>query len=558
MGRALLAAILLCAACSPALADQGYSLAEVPPWITHGAMTVLGTLVAMRLAWTAFGRRSVQVANVPTFPKYMTSPQQYRFGGCIFAIFACGFFLLLVYEHRQVVAAASAIGMGEWLPKEIVEAINNQTAPYLIIIGAMGAVYLYFLTKETQWNVLLMMRDVIHSWISIPQLAVQIVAQIQLALNVPEAAIADVVRSSTGVGEQDFGKGRTTPDRRWAETCYMKWWLTRRQDAGEDATFFSEESFGFNTLLEDFTQTSWGMGQWKSAAALVLPAAELSAAVERLHNKFSRLVACYLVYRNGSREALSAEASEFGIRIAPVACENPLRYSIVYVIALMASVYIGVHASAIIYDGLTGHGLIIGQDPKRAQDWVMYSLANYGLAIVVILLLRYLGRSLDIGSRQSHLITYCWIFAVAFVVGPFGLAVAVYSFGPPALQSMAPLGIFYSMLKWGLGPALITTYISYYLDRQTCGDLPDINHSRSTFAWRLLNCIGFAAMTVFLLLPPLLSMNAQGGSWDSAKLRFVATGTTFCVAFGLALAAQFALRKGTQAVGSVLTPRLSG
>jgi len=46
-------------------------------------------------------------------------------------------------------------------------------------------------------------------------------------------------------------------------------------------------------------------------------------------------------------------------------------------------------------------------------------------------------------------------------------------------------------------------------------------------------------------------------SWDSAKLRFVATGTTFCVALGLALAAQFALRKGTQTAGPVLTPQVN-
>ena len=138
------------------------------------------------------------------------------------------------------------------------------------------------------------------------------------------------------------------------------------------------------------------------------------------------------------------------------------------------------------------------------------------------------------------------------------MAVVVHFFGPDTLQSIPLLPLFYQMLKWGLGPALVCVYISYYLDRQTCRDLPDINHSRSTFAWRLLNCFAFAAFTVFVLLPPLLSMNAQEGAvWDSAKLRFVATGTTFFVAFGLALAAQFALRKGTEADNRVLTHQLS-
>jgi hypothetical protein len=102
-----------------------------------------------------------------------------------------------------------------------------------------------------------------------------------------------------------------------------------------------------------------------------------------------------------------------------------------------------------------------------------------------------------------------------------------------------------------LGPALVAVYISYYLDRQTCHDLPDINHSRATIGWRLLNCFGFAAITLFLMLPPLLAIEAQPGiAWDVSKLRFVSSGTVFLLALGLAIAAQFALRKGTEGASS--------
>lgn len=556
MVRILVSGIVLFAACSPALAEEADAAAGMLPWLTHVAITVLGMALAMRLALQAFGRRAVQVANVPTFPRYMTSPQQYRLGSWMFVIFACGFFLLLVYEHRQVVAAAAVFE--DWLPKNILSAVRDESAPYLLIIAAMGAVYLYFLTTEARWNVLLMMRDVIQTWISIPQLAGQIVAQIQFSLRVPERAVAAVVASSQGVNEQDFRKDRNTPDRLWAEICYMKWWLTQGHDTGEDATFFTEESFGFEKLLDAFGQTSWAMGRWKSGGGADLPTAQLSETVKELHDKFARLVACYLIYRNGSRKELSAEANEFGIEVSVAASENPLKYWIVYVIVLMASVYVGVHVSAVLYDWINGQGLNFDQDPDLALAWVMYSLANYGLAIVVILLLRFIARSLGTGFHQSHLITYCWTFAVAFVMGPLGLAFAVHYFGPDQFKSVALTQLFFQMLKWGLGPALVAVYISYYLDRQTCRDMPDIDHSRSTFVWRLLNCLGFAAVTVFLLLPPLLSIKAQGDAiWDSGKLRFVATGTTFFVAFGLALAAQFALRKGTQTADPVLAPRVT-
>jgi hypothetical protein len=42
----------------------------------------------------------------------------------------------------------------------------------------------------------------------------------------------------------------------------------------------------------------------------------------------------------------------------------------------------------------------------------------------------------------------------------------------------------------------------------------------------------------------------EGAIWETNKLRFIAAGTTFCLAFGLALAAQFALKK--ERIGTVL------
>ena len=189
MVRALLSGISLLVACAPALAQQGEPAADMSlsvPWLTHLAITLIGMMFAVRLALEAFDRRSLSVADVPTVPRYMTSPQQYRLGSWMFVIFACGFFLLLVYEHRQVVEVASVFQ--KELPEVIrdwLEAAKGESPSYLLIIAGIGAIYLYLLTREAQWNVLLMMRNTIQSWISIPELARKIVAQIQLSLHVP-------------------------------------------------------------------------------------------------------------------------------------------------------------------------------------------------------------------------------------------------------------------------------------------------------------------------------------------------------------------------------------
>ena len=430
MVRALLYVITYFAVYGPALAQEDDAVsASVLPDLTQWAITLLGMVVAARLATQAFDRRSIPIANVPTFPRYMTSRSQYRLGTLIFVIFACGFFLLLVQEHREVVGTLYLLDDWIPIPKNILQAIKDQSAPYLLVVGAMGAVYLYFLTKEAPWNVLLMMRDVIQRWISIPQLAGEIVAQIGFSLRVPKDAVADVIAESKGLVEQDFRKDSNTPDRTWAETCYMKCWLNQKQQSGEDVTFFTEKSFAFDELQDEFDVVSLVMDKWKSGAAMDWATAKAHEKIKDLHDRISRMVACYLIYRNGSREELCAEASKFGVKLNNAAPENPLRYWIVYVIVLIASVYIGVYTSAITYDLLAGRGLNFDQDSNRAVAWIMYTLCNFGLAILVILLLRFIARSLQIDMNQSHLITYCWTFLVAFAVGPLGLTIAVHFFG---------------------------------------------------------------------------------------------------------------------------------
>lgn len=265
----LLSAILLVALCSPAFAQDAGTVAQNFTWLgdnlrslSHTLMTIGGVGLAIGLASQAFGRPQMNVANVPTFPRYMTSPQQYRFGSIVFIIFASGFFLLLVYEHKEVARVADLFGEG--LAKNIIDAIKDDAAPYLLVVAAMSAVYLYCLTKEANWNPLLMMRDAIHTWISIPQLAGDIVGKIQFSLKVPPAAITEVIRNSTEVLTADFDKGETTPERIWAQTCYMKWWLTQGKGAGEDGIFFTEPSFGFNELLGQFNRASTRMRAWRA------------------------------------------------------------------------------------------------------------------------------------------------------------------------------------------------------------------------------------------------------------------------------------------------------
>jgi len=510
----------------------------------HVAVTALGLLFAIRMADQAFGRRALQLADSPTFPRYMTSQGQYLLGSWAFIVLATFIFLLIVYLHKEVVEVAKLLG--EPLSNDIIAAVENDHASYLVIIFAMGSVYLFHLKKEAEWNVLLMIRDLIHTWISVPQRGRKIVDEISFALTVPDQAANNVVNSAIGVAAADFRKDRRTVDRVWAEICYMHMWISQQQSSGDDATFFTEPSFGLDQLVGQRDRIAWLVKTLKLGEALPLPNTPetIYNELRAIHLKFARLIGCYLLYRNGSRQRLASEARKFGVPFKDEHVDNPLRYSVIYLLTVGVAVYISVYGSAIAFDVFAGKGLVYAvsnQDAERVFSWILYSLSNYGLAIVAVLMVRFLIWKATETNSQSYLLTYCWTFLLACATGALGLTLAAKLNGASSVDSLSYVQTFTKMLQWSIGPGLIAICITYFMDRQLSSDLPDID--RSIVARRIVNSVIFAVFTIVLQLPPLLALDAStDAAWDRNKLRFVAVGTTFVVTLALALVSQFGLR----------------
>ena len=399
----------------PAFADDGLFDAH-GIFYAHIAVTGFGMLFAAHMANQAFGRRAVQLADTPTFPRYMTSRGQYLLGSSAFIVLATFVFLLILYLHKEVVQVASVFG--DQISSPIISAVEKNDASYLTIIAAMGVIYLFLLQKELEWNVLLMTRNLIHSWISVPQLGRKIVDEISFALVVPEKVIDEIINSSTAVSKADFRKDRRAVDRLWAETCYMRWWIAQRQNSGDDTTFFSEPSFGLEQLVTEYDKISWVVKLLKQNKPLPpqTTAETIAKELRSIRQKFSRLVACYLVYKNGSRQRLAADARNFGVPFKDEHMDNPLRYSIIYVITVILAVYVGVYGSAIFFDVFNGKGLLnatSGQDEELTFRWIMYSLSNYGLAIITVLAARFVIWKVTETRTPSYMLTYCWTFLLA-------------------------------------------------------------------------------------------------------------------------------------------------
>jgi hypothetical protein len=85
------------------------------------------------------------------------------------------------------------------------------------------------------------------------------------------------------------------------------------------------------------------------------------------------------------------------------------------------------------------------------------------------------------------------------------------------------------------------------------------NELYAQYTRRRLQVYGAGRLNRMGRVPKIPERLQSDATWELAKLQFVAAGSTFAVAFGLALAAQFALRKddAPRVAGADLRPRLS-
>jgi hypothetical protein len=250
---------------------------------------------------------------------------------------------------------------------------------------------------------------------------------------------------------------------------------------------------------------------------------------------------------NSTRTDLIGAASQLGISLEPKSSDNPLRYSAIYIVALILSVCVGVYVSALSYDVIAGvrkgHS-VFDQDYQDVQTWAWMALGDYGVPIMGILTLRYLVWLGNPVRGYSILVAYAWIFLVAALLSTVGLSTMVEFFGRSATDWSRFFIVCQREVRWSIGPALICVFINHYMDRQTDHSRPDIGESGDSPLWRVGYAMLFTVLVMLTALPFQSTIRAiPDGSWEVSKLRFVAMGMIFCITFSLALVAQFALRK---------------
>ncbi len=455
---------------------------------------------------------------------------------------------MLVRYHKDLPELIK-VAKPDWA--EPLKAVIEEKEPsYLVAIIIASACFLTLLKVEARWNFLLLFRDIFYSWVSIPYLATRIIDLVKDDLVVPDQAKQSLpgLKPDWRINEADFRKNQESMDRAWAELCYLHWWISERRHVDHDTTFFSEKSFAWEKMNNEFRNLRLiVVARKEGLAAEDHDSSQTMDEIAEHRTKLGRLIACYLVFMNSTRSDLIEAAAQLGISLEPRSSDNPLRYSAIYIVALILSVCVGVYLSAISFDAIAGapngHSLF-DQDCRDVQTWVWMALGDYGVPIMGILALRYVVWLGNPVRGCSVLVVYAWIFLVAALLSTIGLSIMAEFFGRNGTDWSQFFHLCQREVRWSIGPALICVYINHYMDRQTDHSRPDIGESGDSPLWRVGYAMLFTVLVMLVALPFESTIRAiPNGSWEVSKLRFVAMGMILCITFSLALVAQFALKK---------------
>jgi ABC-type amino acid transport substrate-binding protein len=515
----------------------------------------LGMAFAGYWAYQAFDRPPIKLGDGPALPRYMTQPSQYRLGVIVFVGTCLLVYSLIAYFNKQLLPIVGAINPE--LQNTIEKSMKDGSLPYPLVVIFSAAIFVSLLKIEKDWNPIFLLRRVVHGWVSIPQIANALMVMMRDQLLVPEDVRAGVAHDpdTPYVTVGDFDKDRLSLDRCWAELCYIRLWLERHRTQGSHFTFFNEPSFAWERLQANFDDARDRIAPLKRGDVTHTNAArifaDVAAEVDSLRRQYCRLAACFLVFKNETQKDALRDAKQFGVTITPDAPRaNPLRYTVIFFGAIIIAIYLGVSLSAMAWN-LVHHNPSDPEDATIATKWMFYALANYGMPIMAVLLLRYLGWRSDRTQPNSYLISYATVFLVGLCVAVTCNSVAqmVVAQIIPGQGATGGFGqTFYNNIKWGFSPAIVSIYVIYHVDQQIDPLLPDMGpfeHWR--LPQRLMSCVFFGFLVTGFSVLPTLSISVSRSSWPVGKLHLVIIGTIFIVGLTMALVGEFLIIKPTPA-----------
>ena len=495
------------------------------------AIQFLGTVAVLFLAYRSFQKRRIQLGAEPTLPQYFIRQSTYWSGIALYCTLMAALFLMLTWQwlplEPLVTLVITNLRSGELV--NLLHGLDGSTLMPLIAAGVL----LFFISWESKFNPLLILRDSVHDAFAIPTKAVEVYnALITSRLSAVDDNIKLQIAERLLVESMDpgdFDKSSSTVEYKWAHNCLL---FDRIQNYANDSSFrrlFSEPSLKWGEICISYNAMSEKVLIWKQAEPHYTKTLNLIKELDRLTGLLCRLLASLVVFGSASENDIWATVKKLGGNVHEARLKHTYKYVLLFTAATAIGVILGRETSVVLHNNFLFPDHPLSHFSYTTLRWVVYAIGMYVLPIALV----FISRTVAFRHQQEEADRYYGFymammimgFVVSTTVSTLVLEITFYH-----REYFNFLEKFIDHMRWGILPALICGFVAYRMDTPA-SDSETLVHIVVSAALRF---IGWGAVAVIIMLYATDDLTI-----DDSNLRFTLVGTAFFVIGLLGASARF-------------------
>lgn len=484
---------------------------------------IIGILIASILAYRSFHRRSIQLGDEPTLPRYFTRQGIYWLGILSYCLSVALLFWLMIRWWLPVQPLVDLIG--DHLNRGDMAGLFAGLDGIILLPWIAAIAFLLLITWESRLNPLLLFRDTVYDAFAIPRKAVEVFNMLrasrlsQMDTSLKEQIVSRLWVPSIELG--DFDRSEATVEYKWAQNCVL--FDTINAYANDDSyqRFFTEPSLKWGDICLSFNRSSEQVASWRKTPPHYTKTVKLLSDLDSLNRLLCRLLACILVYGSRSEQETLDAVTRLGALPRAARLKHTYKYMLTFAAAIVIAVMVGREFAVFLHNNFFFPTDKLKHFEFDTFRWIIYVVPLYLLPILLV----FVGRITAVRTRASEEDRYYGFYLLMMAIGFLvSTAVSALILGLSAdSENFNFLSSFVENMRWGLLPALMCGYVAYRMDTSVSDEEPKSIMVRDA----VVRLLGWAVIAMVIMLYATDNLTVQ-----EPNLRFtIVVATMFVVGF---------------------------